>query len=375
MKVLFDISSLLNSHGGGIYYHLKGLLPELLQRVCENESELEFLNLYFRKKPLSVPEWIKESTLHQFRFPVKLLNALWLNFNFPDFNRFYHDVDIVHSPHFSLPVFKSAKKILTVHDITYLRHPEFFDPKYKKLNDYGYKQLLPENLKRANHIITISDFTKNDLVDFFDINPEKITTIYTGVDVPEKVDLNSSNEYLKQNNLLAEQYIYFPVGTFEPRKNIELTIKAFEKSNTPNHVKLLLSGVGKIDWLGDVKNNDNVQFLEWHSIRERNILYQNANFIVYPSLYEGFGMPVVESMSYGKAALTSNTTSLGEIAHDFAYTVDPQSLDELINGFNMLLNDEQRANFERKSQQQRECFSWNKMAEETFKVYEKVLGE
>lgn len=371
MKILFDISNLLSSSGGGIHYHLKGLIPALIKEAEKSNSEIEFLNIYFRNKAISIPDFIRPNKLHDFRFPVKLLNKLWHNFNTPDLKWFYKDFDIVHSPHFSLPVMSRAKKILTVHDITYLRHPEYFDPKYKKLNDYGYKQLLPVNIQRADHIIAISDFTKNDIIDYFKIAPEKITTVYTGVDEPLKINQDIANIYLRKQDLEPDQYIYFPAGTLEPRKNIPLTIEAFKKSNIQKNIKLVISGVGDIDLL-NITNDDRIKLLKWNSTEERDILYQNALFVVYPSLYEGFGMPVIEAMSNGKAVLTSDTTSLNEIAENFAYKVNPESMEDMINGFNKLMEYEYRKKLESKSLQRFKEFSWQKMAEETFKIYEAI---
>ena len=373
MKILFDISTLLNSDGGGIHYYLKGLLPALLQEAKSNGSEIEFLKLFFRNTPKEVPLFIQANKLHNFRFPVKLLNKLWLNFKFPDLGRFYKDFNIVHSPHFSLPVFNSAKKVLTVHDITYLRHPEFFDPKSKRLNDYGYKQLLPVNIQRADHIIAISDFTKNDIIDYFDIDPDKITTVYTGVDLPNKIDSEMADLYLNQNDLQADQYIYFPAGTLEPRKNIQRTIEALKRSNITKNIKLLISGIGKATFL-NLENDNRIKILRWDTLEERNILYQNACFIVYPSLYEGFGMPVIEAMSNGKAVLTSNTTSLGELASGYAHTVNPESSEEIVDGIDRLCSDaDYREELEKKSLTRSDCFSWEKMAKNTFSIYEGLL--
>jgi glycosyltransferase involved in cell wall biosynthesis len=374
MKLLFDISNLLNSEGGGIHYYLKGLISALLQEPESHNLDIEFINFYFRNKSLNIPSFLKPDKLHNFRFPVKLLNKLWLNFNFPDLGIFYKNIDIVHSPHFSLPVLGSAKKILTVHDITYLKHPEYFDPRYRELNNYGYKQLLPVNIKRADHIIAISDFTKNDLIDYFNISPDKVTTVYTGVDIPKKIDSEDAKAYLNQNNLTPDQYVYFPAGTLEPRKNIPLTIQALKKSNISKNIKLVISGVGAIDWLG-IKEDDRIRLLRWNSTEERDILYQNASFVVYPSLYEGFGMPVIEAMSNGKAVMTSNTTSLGELANDYAQMVNPESLEELVEAFNLLSDKTNRLDLENKSKQRAMDFSWEKMASETYKVYEKSLSQ
>lgn len=373
MKILFDISNLLNSSGGGIHYYLKGFLPALISKLERDDAEIEFFNLYFRSKSSSIPSFLDSCAIHNLRFPVKILNKLWLRFNAPDLSRLYKDFDLVHSPHFSLPVLSGAKRVLTVHDITYLRHPEYFDPRFKRLNDYGYQQLLSVNLHRADHIIAISEYTKNDIVDYFNISPSKITTVYTGVDSPNEINTETAGSYLRKCDLQHGAYIYFPAGTLEPRKNIKRAVQAFLAANIPSNTKLVISGLGDISRL-DLEHNPRVRFLRWKTTVERDVLYQNSLFVVYPSLYEGFGMPVVEAMSNGKAVLTSNTTSLEEIAGGFAKTVDPTSLDELVYAMEAMLNQEYRSNLAAKSTQRAKDFSWDKMANKTFMLYKSILS-
>ena len=374
MKILFDISHLLNSTGGGIHYYLKGLIPELQAECDQNQSELFFLNLFFRNKLRQIPNFVNKNNLFQICFPVRLINHLWTKFNFPDLARFYKDIDVFHSPHFSLPVFSYAKKVLTVHDITYLKHPEFYDPAFKKLNDYGYRQLLPFNLKRADHIIAISNHTKKDLIEYFSIEPERISVIYTGVDQCREISTEDTQLYLDELGIYAGEYVYFPVGTVEPRKNISRTIEAFNNSGICKKFKLVISGVGSIARISEV-NCERIKFTQWNLLQERDILYQNAGFVCYPSLYEGFGMPVIEAMSYGKAVITSKTTSLGEIAEGFALTVNPESADEITDAFNLLAEPQHILEFEKKSLIRAKDFSWDKMAVETYKVYEELLGK
>ena len=372
MRILFDISNLLNSNGGGIYYYLNGLIPSL-RSVCEREGvELEFVNFYFRAKPIKIPAYIELEKLHQFYFPVRLLNKLWLYFNAPDLCKFYKGFDIVHSPHFSLPVMSSSKKVLTVHDITYLKHPEYFDPKYKKLNDYGYKQLLTANIRRADHIIAISNATRDDVLDYFGIHPGKIRTIYTGVDKPSQIPCDVARAFLAKNDLSSGKYIFFPAGTLEPRKNIQRTVDAFLATDIPHDIKLVISGVGEFARLG-IEADNRIQFLRWDIIDERDILYQNSLFVVYPSLYEGFGMPLLEAMSNGRALVTSNRSSLRELAENIAVTVNPESVDELKGAFEKLFHTKSKQSYERLSIERAQEFSWRGMAEQTLDIYRSLV--
>ncbi len=354
--------------GGGIYNYLVKLLPRLIEKAKASSDQLILLNLYFRKKG-SLPDSISEKypTL-SFRFPVKLLNHFWIKYSFPDMSLFFNNIDIVHSPHFSLPVMSRTKKILTVNDITYLKYPEYFRPADRKLNDYGYKKLLPVNIKRADRIIAISQHTKDELLDYFKIPPEKVSVVHIGCDIPPQYSHDDINKKLAKYNLIKDEFIYFPVGSIEPRKNINRTVTAFSKTKS-RKIKLVISGVGNSDWLKAI-DTTSVIMLQWDNESDKNALFQGSLFVVYPSLYEGFGMPLVEAMGNGKAVLTSNTTSLKEISGGAAFTVNPENIDEIINGFNLLINNNTlRSDLEIKSLTRAKCFTWDKMTDSIYDVY------
>ncbi|MFZ2658269.1 MAG: glycosyltransferase family 1 protein [Victivallales bacterium] len=345
------------------------------KKLKEENDSLSFLRLYFRGKD-GHPDFINDENLRNFRFPVKLLNSLWTSIGVPDLSWFYKDIDVFHSPHFSLPVMTGVKKILTVNDITYLKHPEYFTESERALNDYGYKTLLPVNIKRADRIIAISQHTKNDMVEYFKIPEEKVSVVYIGCDSPCVMDGRELSGHLKEFGLDGIEYIYFPVGTFEPRKNMVRTIDAFNKTNPrPGRIKLVVSGVGDRNWLSGQSSTDDVIFVRWNSDEGRNALYQGACFVVYPSLYEGFGMPVVESMGNGKAVLTSNSSSLREIADGYAHMVDPEDVDSISHGMDRIFKDiDYRGELERKSRIRAGDFTWEKMAAQTYEVYRGILS-
>jgi len=369
MNILFDASNLFSTKGGGVYNYLVKFLPQLIEKSKGKDDFLSFFHLYWHKHENKTHEVLADQKIHRLRLPVKLLNKLWLTFKSPDLSRFYKDIDIFHSPHFSLPIMSKAKKILTVNDITYLKHPEFFAESGKTLNDYGYKKLLSVNIQRADQIIAISNYTKADLIDYYGIPEEKIKVVYIGCDIPDKINENLLQEGVGKFQLANTNYIYFPVGTLEPRKNIQSTIKAFKTATHGMNIKLVLSGVGATSWLPELKDPD-IMLVRWETDLERNALYQGALFVLYPSLYEGFGMPVVEAMGNGKAVLTSNTTSLKEIAVGFAHTVNPNDQEEISEGISKLLEDDTyRRSLEKKSIIRSKDFTWKQMADETFNIY------
>ncbi len=369
MNVLFDVSHIFASKGGGVYSYLIKLLPALLARIEAERDRLIFFQSHLRptQKQHSA---LKESKLFRFRFPVKLLNEMWLKLSMPDLSWFYKNIDIVHSPHFSLPVCSSARKVLTVDDITYLKHPEYFSRSGRRINDYFYKKLLPVNIKRADSIIAISQFTKDDIIEYFGIEKKKIHVVHLGNDAPSLINEMDLNAQLKKFGLKKSRYIYFPVGTIEPRKNISSTMEAFLKAVEDPIITLVMSGIGKMQDIERISMHRNVKLVYWKKEIEKNALYQGALFVVYPSLYEGFGLPVVEAMGNRKAVLTSNTTALKEIAEGYAHTVNPHCLEEIEYGFTRLMEDEPyRRRLELLSEQRAHDFTWQKMAGQVYAVY------
>ena len=275
--------------------------------------------------------------------------------------------------HFSLPIISKARKILTVHDIMYLTNPEYYDPKWKKINHYGYNILLPENIRKADQIIAISHYTKSELVSYFNLPEEKITVIHHGIKVADKVPGDSLKERLKRFNLGPGNYIYFPAGTFEFRKNIERTIEAFSNLSDKNGLTLVISGVGDPSPFLSASPCNDIRFVEWNSEAQKTAFFQGALFVVFPSLCEGFGVPVIEAMANGKAILTSNCAALGEVSGDAGMLVDPRRLDALHDGFEKLIEDETYRNeLEKKGEQRIKKFSLDKMGREHFKVYESL---
>ncbi len=372
MKILFDASAMFAStRGGGIYNYLVKLLPRLARLTENNGHDFRHFHLSFRGTSSS-NGLIPDEKVIRIRFPVKLMNRLWLDFSLPDLSWFWKDIDIFHSPHFSLPVISKAKKILTVNDIAYLKYPQYYAESGKKLNEYGYKKLLPVNIKRADKIIAISQHTKEDIVEHFKIPQEDIAVIHIGCSISQPIPPDKLNAIISRFGLNDSEFIYFPVGTLEPRKNLERTVEAFKKAKSYNsRLKLVISGVGDISWLDGRILNDDIIFVRWNSEEERDALYQSAIFAIYPSLYEGFGIPALEAMSNAKALLTSNTSSLPEIANGYAHMVNPNNADEIADGIQALVKDEKyRKSLEKKSLIRAKDFSFDEMARKTYEIYQ-----
>lgn len=380
MKILFDASILFHGKGGGVHGYLASLIPALLGEERIFGADVSFFHLHARRSNLEPPRALGKKRIHHLRFPVKLLNHLWLKARLPDLRWLYRDFDVFHSPHFSLPVMSRTRKVLTVNDITYLRHPELFQDRHRALNEYGYRKLLTENVRRADRIIAISRFTRDDLIDFFDLPASKVDVVHIGCDPHRGMDPAEVEEGLRRFALVPGGYIYFPVGTFEPRKNIPRVIEAFERmgerigERTGTELRLVISGVGDTSWFEPSIRTDRVRIVQWNSVLEKDALFRGALYVLYPSLYEGFGIPVVEAFAHHKAVLTSRNTSLTEIGGDAAHLVDAGDSECLFAGMSRLaLDADYRASLEERSRQRAGEFSWEKMARETMAVYARAL--
>lgn len=280
------------------------------------------------------------------------------------------DLDIIHSPeNASLFVkLQNQKKIVTVHDIIAYLYSEF------GVTGIRYKYLLNRTLKTADKIITDSYSTKKDLINYFNVPEQKINVIYLAADDKFKLlDPQEIDPILKKYEVLSP-YIFY-VGGFMTHKNIPTLIKAFyelKKEEIPH--KLVFTGKNSnkkiynlIQRLGLQKH---IIFLGYVESEDLPALYNGADLFVYPSLYEGFGLPPLEAMSCGCPVVASNTSSLPEVVGDGGIMVDPYDVDELANAMHRVLtNDWLRINLIRRGLKRAKMFSWEKCAKETLEVY------
>ncbi len=284
-------------------------------------------------------------------------------------------LDVFFSPTHYLPLYTALPSVISILDVSYLYFPNLF----KKKDLYQLKLWGGYSIKKAKKIITISNSSKNDIIKMYKVNPEKIAVVYPGI----KQDLGLKIKDLRMNDLskkygIKGDYILF-VGTLQPRKNISKLIEAF--SLIINHKSsigdLSLVIVGKKGWqyeeiLVAPKQfgvSERVRFLDFVSDEDFPSLYKNALCFVLPSLYEGFGLPILEAMQYGCPVATSNVSSLPEAGGDAALYFDPRNADEISKTIKKVIEDKSlRDEMIRKGYAQVKKFSWEKTARETLKV-------
>lgn len=260
-------------------------------------------------------------------------------------------------------------QIVTIHDLSFLRNPDWFSKKFY----YYYRFLIPKIAKNSLKIITVSEFSKKEIINLLNISEENIKVIYCAIskEFQDIIKIDSNNNY--GNYILA-------VSSLDPRKNFERLLLAYNRL-TLKDTKLVIAG-SKHKIFVDVKiknfirNNKNIILTGYVSDKVLVSLYRNAIVFVYPSIYEGFGLPPLEAMACGCPVVASNAASIPEVCCDAAYSVDPYNVDSIVEGIYKVLTDESlRQSLIQKGFERVKLFSWEKSAQKVIKIIEEVLGE
>jgi glycosyltransferase involved in cell wall biosynthesis len=296
----------------------------------------------------------------------------------PDAENRLGDPDIIHANNYSCPKnLKKAKIVYTLHDLSFLEHPEFStDP-----NRLGCFNGVFDAANHADFVIAISNYSRNKFLSIFPHFPvERIKVIYPGSRFNMNPEHNENDGALKD---LAQAKFWLTVCTLEPRKNLRRLLKAYSvyRSESTNAYPLVLAGgTGWLeddlaDYVATLDIADQVVWPGYVSDDTLNWLYGNCLAFIFPSLYEGFGLPVLEAMSRGAAVIVSSATSLPEVAGDAAHYVDPVSEKDITAGMHLLAGDEAyRGDLKKRAPGQAQKFSWQKSAAEVLEVYDRVAA-
>lgn len=307
----------------------------------------------------------------------RLLNTSLKLFREPLLDSVLGKPDIFFMPNINIgPVSRRCKKIITFHDLSYEIYPEHFSLKRRLWHRFVNPKKQAEE---AYKIITVSESTKNDLIGLYGISPNKVKTIYSGVDDKFRPIFRGDVRLgrIKQKYFLPDFFILY-FGAVEPRKNIIGLIKAFEKLKNKNKdrdtgsLKLVIAGIKGwlyneiIETARESKYCRDIVFTGFIENFDKPYIYNLAKVFVYPSFYEGFGFPPLEAMACGVPTITSNTSSLPEIVGDGAIMVDPYNIDEITEAMDLCLTNENlRLELVKRGVAQAGNFLWEKAAKET----------
>lgn len=336
-------------------------LLEILSRITKNNNSVIFI-LYSHKKIIHGDWNLKNVYIKTNNFKSRFFRMIWAQTYLP-YKLNKDNIHIFWSPSHRIPYFISSRifSVVTIHDLVWKMYGRSMRPFSRLLDSI----LMPFALRVSDVIISVSNSTKNDIVKYYPGYFNKIVVIHNGC-----TSFNSFDDTAVPNS----SYILF-VGTFEPRKNIERLIQAFRivKFENRNDIKLLI--VGSNGW-GDIypkviaenyNISNDVIVLGFINDSQLNSLYYNCLFLVYPSLYEGFGLPIVEALNFSKPILTSNISSMPEVCGAAGYLVDPTSIYELAFGIDLLINnDDIRNEMSEKAVIEAKKFNWDNAAALTF---------
>lgn len=368
MKIVIESDSLIRSQAGIAKFN-KNLIDELLRTDHKNTYQLYCFGDPFRKSVshfnidwLWIPRKIYMAAFKAgIRIPYDFLTERADIYLFPNFIR--------------LPTTR-GKVVTFVHDLAYLKYPETLEPK----NLLFLRRFLPKSVKESDHIVVISESTKKDILQSFGINQDKVSVVYPAL--PKELVWPSQNKVEEfKSKLKLGKYILF-VGTLEPRKNIPRLIKAVE-SLPPEYSDISLVLAGKRAWAKEEIDQairgsslgDRLVELGAISDEDLSCLYKGAFVFAFPSLYEGFGIPVLEAFSAGVPVVTSRVSSLPEVGGDAAILIDPTDPASISSGLLRVLSDEKfRKHMIGRGEVQLKRFSWQESAEKMMGVWDKVAN-
>lgn len=364
MRIAVDANPMFLTRSGiGHYtYHLVKQLTRI-----DHENEYFFYNTATRQRRL---EDLKLSeNAHVVCFPRPL--SPW---------RAKRDrIDVYHGTSYRLWAHGKRGSVVTIHDLALTRFPEFS----KKL--FGERWSIHKTrrtLMRARRIIAVSQHTARDLKDLYGVSPEKIRVVYNGLgeEFFTKPDPNCIQSARARYGVKAVDYILY-VGGSDPRKNLDRLLEAFSiLVRKMGPITLLVAGgMGRRD--GEIRQKISRLGLEKDVVltghlpaQDLHPLYCGARLFIYPSLYEGFGIPVLEAMACGVPVIASNTSSIPEVAGDAAYLIDPYDMEDMAQAMEKVLEDHDlAASLRAKGQERAKAFSWEKSARQTLEVYQECL--
>ena len=357
IEVLLDGYNLELKQGTGIKTYSITLLDALKQ--------LGASTTILTSRPINYAETLsKEKTITLPKF-YRIANLLFKTIRIKQNLKFKQDIDIWHAT-YPLPVtIKNTVKITTIHDLIPLKLPHLTLD-----NKRFFRELIQSSLQDSQAIITVSQSTKADLLSLFDYPEDRIFVTYQPIALEST--LQAPKHTLNKYGLNPHNYILF-VGAIEPKKNIKRLIEAYQKLNLEQPLVI----IGKKAWLWKEElaniNNSQVILLDYIPSQDLVCLYQSATCFIFPSLYEGFGLPVLEAMNLGCPVITSNNSSLPEICADAALYVDPYDVQDIAQKLEQILSDNHlRESLVKAGKERAKIFSRARYIEKIEQVYQTV---
>lgn len=379
MKIGIDARSLIRLFKTGIEYYTYHLINHLAM-IDQNNEYILWLGGTFRR--LNVPSDVLKLKKLNVKFRINRCPGKFINFLQDHYPRFplvefcIGKVDVFHSTEFlSLPQM-TGKKVITIHDLTFIKEPNWVPE-----GTFNKMKGIAKFAEGADLIIADSLSTKNDIIEMLKIPEDKIRAIHLGVDkIFRAIDNSDLIHRIMEKYQLRSSYILY-VGSLHRRKNLVRLIEAFYQLQQDTKIDCQLVLAGAKFWkseetfkkVHELGLESRVIFTGYISEEDLIALMNGASVFTFVSLYEGFGLPPLEAMACGTPVIASNTSSLPEVVGDAGILVDPYNIDEIAQAIHDVLNSEAlRAQMRRKGFERAKNFSWEKTARETLEAYEET---
>lgn len=367
---------MLETNRSGVANYTARILRALFARTPRpGRSYVLFCNARGRPLPADLPEGSAIIERRFSRYPNRLLNASFALLNAPKVERLVGGADLVYLPNLNF-IATRRPLVVTAHDLSFERYPKFFSAKQR----LWHRLIEPRKLLgQATAVVAVSEHTKTDLIETFGLPVDRIHVISPGVGGEFAPKTDEEKEHIRNRYGLAEDFFLF-LGTLEPRKNVSGMIAAFEKIG--GGADLAIAG-GK-GWLyreifrraAMSPARDRIKFLDYVEDADKPALYSAATAFVYPSFYEGFGMPPLEAMAAGTPTIVSHASSLGEVVGDCGLLVDPYDTAEIADAMKTLLDEPRlRARFREKGLSRAKKYSWEASAERLDRLFSGMADE
>lgn len=348
--------------GAGIGRYVRELLKALARTDGANEYRLFYASP--RPIPFALPELPRNFTARHLPFHDIWLARAWHRAQLPlPVELFTGAVDLYHAPDFTLPPV-SAPSLLTVHDLSFERDPQSAAPGLRRY----LQTVVPRSVRRAAHVIAVSQATKNDIIQLYNTPDEKITVLYEGVDPAFCPTPDAS---VRRKYGIGDKPYIFSISTIQPRKNFKRLIQAL--ATLPSDFNLVIAG--EKGWRYDEiyaeaeqpRVRGRVIFTGFVADGDLPALYSEAAVFAYPSLYEGFGLPLLEAMACGTPTAASNLSCLPEVAGGASALVDPYDVESIAAGLRRALSE--RDSLRAKGFARARQFRWDEAARRLVELY------
>ncbi|MCW6037310.1 glycosyltransferase family 4 protein [Spirulina subsalsa FACHB-351] len=382
-NILIDATPITKSLSGvGIY--IFNLIKQIKSLKNNHKSTIGIvyqpgLKEWIQKKVKLSPNIKNYHPQYHLDLPVRFSNLL-LDYYPQFFPKYWEPIlespDIIHGTNYTVFPYKNCRKVMTIYDLTFLKYPDYIDSVVKQ-----YGRRVQKCLQWTDLVLTISESSKRDIVEYLNFDPERVVVTPLASRYTEQTLETLPKPPVDLAYDFRKPYLLF-VSTLEPRKNITTLIAAFNQLKEQYKIDHELVLIGQKGWryepifkaIASSPYSHHIHHLNYLPDELVALFYSQAEAFIYPSHYEGFGLPVLEAMTLGAPVITSNTSSLPEVAGEAAMLIDPNEVEDLTQGILKVISDSQlRQDLIQKGKQQAKLFSWERTAQETLAAYRSIL--